>query len=92
MSRAERTPEQKMEAGMKIVTVYVPNGDALSLHEDKEADQSRQWSAQTMLEFVMTHLPAAQFAEFVRLVNEADEEFWRNAEMNTGGWKTGGSE
>ena len=49
-------------------------------------------SAQTMLEFVLQQLPPEEFAEFVRLVNEADEEFWRNAEMNTGGWKTGGLE
>ena len=126
-----------MEAGMKIVTVYVPNGmeslDALSLHEDvaqhlgyqngavltrqqadeaiyinaacgleacreareaaqkeKETDQSGQWSAQTMLEFVMAHLPDAQFAEFVRLTNEVNEALWHDAEAHTGGWNTGG--
>ena len=33
------------------------------------------WSAEEMLELVLNQLPPEEFAEFVRLTNEANEEF-----------------
>ena len=42
-------------------------------------------SAQTMLEFALQQLSPEEFEEFVRLMDAADEEFWRNAEAHTRG-------